>query len=236
MSTSAARVGEVREPVGLPPLARGVCVGDIIVDYGLPLIPYDARILDIGCGPRKRWYPIGPSHRLHLVDPDPRNVADGLPTPGNIQRTLGSGESMPFVADRSVDLVVARVSLPYMRPQKTIPEMARVLVDGGTVLLTLHDAPSLWRHLWSNLGSPSRWGDIPTKLYALANGLWAMLGGNPFGYPLSRRGYVEWFQTERDIVRRLTDCGFTNIRSHQHALWPRSMYTTWIVTATKAQP
>ena len=200
----------------------------ILHDF-LSVLPQHGRVLDIGCGPRSRWIPVGLRHRLVAVDIDPALMVGALPP--NVEAHVGSGESMPFCADQSFDLVVARVSLPYMRPQRAIPEITRVLAPGGKIFLTLHDAGSVWRHLGHSLRRGA-WKDVVFRLYVLVNGLWAALGGTPFAFPLKRSRF-EWFQHDRSMMQQMANAGFVDITSHRYLVWPRRLYTTWVVTATR---
>jgi ubiquinone/menaquinone biosynthesis C-methylase UbiE len=128
---------------------------------------------------------------------------------------VGSGEALPFDSG-SFDRVVARVSLPYMRVDVALREMARVLKPRGDLWLALHPASMAWREFFSAQGMQRL-----ARLYVLVNGTLMHFTGRH----LNLRGHSETFQTDRSITRALGRAGFENSRVERRR--------HYIVTATR---
>ncbi|MDN5854284.1 MAG: class I SAM-dependent methyltransferase, partial [Actinomycetia bacterium] len=94
-------------------------------------VPSAARMLDVGSadGPSVRWMR-GPGRRIVSLDLHP----DGL-TPG--EGVCGSVEALPF-ADGTFDVVAAFDVVEHCESEATaVAELARVLVPGGRMLLSV---------------------------------------------------------------------------------------------------
>jgi ubiquinone/menaquinone biosynthesis C-methylase UbiE len=120
----------------------------------------------------------------------------------------GAGESLPL-ASQSFDFVYSRVALPYMRIDLALSEMARVLVPGGTLWLTLHPWP---RAVRDTIAEACRLHAraVAHGAYVLVNGLALHTLGRGFAWPFGRGGY-ESFQTMRSMRRALQQAGFDSI-------------------------
>lgn len=84
---------------------------------------------------------IAMARRATELAPDPRISAVG-----------GSAEAMPL-ADRSADLILANLLLPWTRPQLVFAEAARVLAEGGLLLMATLGPDSLQeiRRAWARV-------------------------------------------------------------------------------------
>src|SRR5258708_850309 len=116
-------------------------------------IPGAKRILDFGCG--TGWFLAEAQ-----VDGNPLRVGvdysrESLEGTNGVPRiqadqsnpvclVIADGLRLPFV-DQSFDAVVGHVSMPYMDTCEAMVEVNRVLVPGGSFLLTFHSFNYLWQ-------------------------------------------------------------------------------------------
>jgi ubiquinone/menaquinone biosynthesis C-methylase UbiE len=184
------------------------------------------RVLDLGCG----WgrdlssWGITATDRVTGVDLEPSRVATAQARFPNRTYLQGSGEHLPF-GDESFDRVISAFALPYMNIPKTLTEIQRVLVDGGSLSLSLH-LPSFTIHELLRHAIPK---PVPTlfRLYVMANGLWFHCTGQTVGLAPGR---TESFQTERGTRIALNRAGFGDL-SFRHV--PGPVGETFIVDAKK---
>jgi ubiquinone/menaquinone biosynthesis C-methylase UbiE len=182
------------------------------------------RILDIGCGAGQTL--IG--SKLHDdvfaagIDPDHSALFLGKQLTPAIHFVNGRGESLPF-KNGSFDLVICRVSLPYMQISRALSEMARVTSAGGDLWLVLHPFSMTAKELAANLArirvKPSLY-----RLWVLLNGLALNTAGTQWHWPGDPNRYETW-QTGRAIKRALLAAGFDQIRIERG--------THFVVTATR---
>ena len=92
----------------------------------LPVIPDGcARVLDVGCGAGQTLIASDlKGARGFGIDYDYSPLKGGKERNGHIEFVQASGESLPF-ADASLDFVISRVALPYMRIPVAAAEIAR---------------------------------------------------------------------------------------------------------------
>jgi len=164
------------------------------------------RVLDLGCGSGRDLasWGVTPSDRVIGLDIDHRCVAIAKGRFSNRTYLQGAGERLPFEAE-SFDRVISAVALPYMSIQKTLAEIHRILVPGGSLSLSLHLPSFTIAELLHNaLPKP-----IPTlfRLYVMANGLLFHCTGRTVGF---LKGRTESFQTERGMRLALNRAGFLN--------------------------
>lgn len=104
-----------------------------IVDHFLPASC--AAILDLGAGTGAMTrHLMSRVPRVYAVDPDPRMrevLTENCP---GVTALEGVAEEIPL-ADASVDVVVMSSAWHWVDPDRAIPEVARVLRDGGTLAL-----------------------------------------------------------------------------------------------------
>src|SRR5579862_1211793 len=82
----------------------------------LPVVPDGcARVLDVGCGAGQTLIASDlKGARAFGIDYDHSPLKGGKARNGHIEFVQASGEALPF-ADASLDFVISRVALPYMR-------------------------------------------------------------------------------------------------------------------------
>jgi len=178
----------------------------------LPPLPerFDS-ILDLGCGAGQTLIASRlPPHVLACgVDVDLSALALGRTMTSGVQFVLASGERLPF-ADRSFDVIISRVALPYMHVPTTLREIARVLTPGGYLWIALHPlGVHLRRIVKSARGGNVR--DVVYVSYVIVNGLWFAWTGHQFRFPFNRLR-CESFQTAAGMTRALGTLGFHEIR------------------------
>jgi SAM-dependent methyltransferase len=164
------------------------------------------RVLDLGCGPGRdlALWGVCVSDQITGLDIDESSLIIARGRFSNRAYLRGVGEALPF-KDQSFDRVISAVALPYMNIRKTLMEIHRILVPGGSLSLSLH-LPSF---TLSELRHQALPRPIPTlfRLYVLANGLLFHCTGTTVGF-VNRR--TESFQTERGMRIALNHTGFIN--------------------------
>jgi SAM-dependent methyltransferase len=175
-----------------------------------PLGPEHRRVLDVGCGAGQTLIASRLPAATFAVGIDPllAAVTLGRSLDARLRLVCGAGETLPFASER-FDFVYSRVALPYMRIDRALAEMARVLRPGGTVWLTLHP----WSRVLQDTLAEARQLHARATLhgvYVLANGLLLHASGKQFAWPFGRGGY-ESFQTARSIRGALARAGFEDI-------------------------
>jgi ubiquinone/menaquinone biosynthesis C-methylase UbiE len=188
--------------------------------------PHQRRILDVGCGAGQTLIASGLAADVTAIGID-CNV-DALDLGRRLDKRIrfvcARGEALPLPSDH-FDLVISRVSLPYMRHRAALAEMARVLAPGGEAWLVLHPAERLKRELAASL----KHGDIRKalhRLYVMGNGALASFTGRELPSPAS--GRYESFQTEDGIRAALEALGLVDLKVERKAFF--------VVTARKAPP
>jgi len=180
----------------------------------MPEIPDGARrVLDIGCGAGQTLVASDlKGAGAFGIDYDFSALQMGKSLGANVSLVQATGERLPF-ADRSFDFVFSRVALPYMRIPPALREIARVLVPGGRIWLSLHSLKmASWSHALSN---PRR---TAYEIYKLLNTAALHFGSSQYRYPLAKRR-TESYQTTAGIRRALTRAGFTEIEIRRGAFF-----------------
>lgn len=172
----------------------------------------DKYILDIGCGIGQTLLVLSEreerhDRRLVGVDIDQECLQYGREKFDNIEFALADAEKLPF-DDSAFDFVISRVALPLTALRESLPEIGRVVADGGHIWLTLHPISMTIKHLWHSL-SHIRVKDAVFRLYVLTNGATLHWFGKEFRFPIN--GRCESFQTRRGMRRLLERDGFTDI-------------------------
>jgi SAM-dependent methyltransferase len=121
----AAAYAELRP--GYPVAAVRWCVAPVGRDIG------SLRVLDLGAGTGKLTAVLAElGADVTAVEPDPamlKELGRGLPS---VRALAGSAEQIPL-PDASVDAVLCGQSLHWFDRSRALPEIARVLVAGGTL-------------------------------------------------------------------------------------------------------
>jgi len=172
--------------------------------------PY-ASVLDIGCGAGQTLI----TSKLNSttfscgVDIDQEALALGAQLSRRIAFVRASGERLPF-SDCSFEVVISRVSLPYMRLPVALREIVRVLKPGGQVWFAMHPISMPFRDVARSLKERNG-KNLAHQLYVIVNGLLFHFTGRQFRSPFNR-AKCESFQTARGIVRAMRAAGFDQVR------------------------
>lgn len=166
-----------------------------------PVVPsHPQTCLDLGCG----------DHSIFSDNPqiaDECFAADVRPAKAYVTTVACRAEQLPF-ADGSFDLVVSRVSLPYMHIPQALREVHRVLSPGGCLWATLHRRNVAYARIVRSMANR----DIADVLYqsvALANGALLYFTDRQ----ISWRGVVESVQIPAAIRKALNRAGFVDIET-----------------------
>ena len=180
-----------------------------------PTLPaHFSTILDLGCGIGQTLIACGLKQHVFAcgVDIDEEALQTGKRISPQFHFVRAHGEQMPL-ADNSFDVVISRVSLPYLNIPVSISEVARVIKPGGQVWFTLHSWSSA-REAAVNAIRSGKIGNVVYRHYVMANGLFFHLTGKQFRFPLNRNR-CESFQTIASITRALQQAGFEQVRAVQ---------------------
>ena len=113
------------------------------------LLPDDCRsAVDVGAGTGLLSRALADRvAQVTAVEPDPRMRAVLRARSPGVRVLAGTGEAIPL-PDASVDGVFASSAWHWMEPDRAVPEIARVLRDGGRfgVIWTSRDRESGWLH------------------------------------------------------------------------------------------
>jgi len=168
------------------------------------------RILDIGCGAGQTL--IASRLDAHVtaigIDLDRKALELGRHIDGRVAYVQARGEQLPLASD-TFDLVISRVSLPYMNVRGALAELARVLAPGGTAWFVLHPLSKALRELGESVRA-LEWRTALHRLYVLANG--ALLHVAGFDLPSPFSGRRESFQTEARVRAELEALGFEDVQ------------------------
>jgi ubiquinone/menaquinone biosynthesis C-methylase UbiE len=138
------------------------------------------KILDVGCGAGQELLPFLEKTEAVCVGID---SAEKL---GEVTKTVfageekavfvrSGGENLPF-ADASFDVVLCRVSLPYMNNRQAIAEISRVLRRDGVLLLKTH-APRFYLGMIFERLKTKSLRQIAYPIVCLAAGFWHLFTG-----------------------------------------------------------
>ena len=175
-----------------------------------PLEAADRRILDVGCGAGQTLIASAPVPGVLAVgvDLDQSALRLGTQLTDAVCFVTSKGEALPF-RQESFDLVISRVSLPYMNVGNALNEMCRVLRPGGRLWLVLQPFDRTLKELRSNLLRIELKAAL-YRLWVLSNGVTLHFFGKQWAWIL-KRGSYESFQTSRAIRRLLAAIGFEHI-------------------------
>ncbi|KAK2809681.1 hypothetical protein FQN49_008594, partial [Arthroderma sp. PD_2] len=96
---------------------------------------YDA-CLDLGCGHGIVSRALAPRFKkVYGIDPSAGMIekAKGLNTEQNVEFVQAAAEALPFIGDKSIDLVVAGVAAHWFNYPPLFAELRRVMKPGGTL-------------------------------------------------------------------------------------------------------
>ncbi len=181
----------------------------------MPVLPNSfGSILDLGCGIGQTLITceLKPDTFACGVDIDAESLAFGKVLSPHINFICARGERLPF-ADHSFEVVISRVSLPYMHIPSALQEVARILKPGGYVWFALHPFAMLKGIAIGAIRS----GNLKSfvfAIYILINGICFHLTGKQFHFPL-KRNRCESFQTIGGMTRAMHVAGFEQVRAER---------------------
>src|SRR5688572_4908534 len=169
------------------------------------------RILDIGCGAGQTLIGSNLSDNVVAVgvDVDHAALALGKQLDTRIHFVHGRGEALPF-ENEAFDLVICRVSLPYMRVSAALSEISRVTDVGGDLWLVLHPFGMTAKEFGTSLARFQVKASL-YRLWVLINGLALNTVGRQWHWPGDPDRYETW-QANTGITRALVAAGFGEIR------------------------
>jgi ubiquinone/menaquinone biosynthesis C-methylase UbiE len=170
------------------------------------------RILDVGCGGGQTLIGSNLSQDVFAVglDVDYSALLLGKRLSPAIHFVSGRGESLPF-CNAFFDLVICRVSLPFMHIATALSEMARVTTAGGDLWLVLHPFSMTAQELRRNLVRFQLKAGL-YRLWVLMNGLALNGRGKQWHWPGHPNRFESW-QTGSGMTRALRAAGFDQIRT-----------------------
>jgi len=197
-----------------------------IHQFALPKTQPSGRVLDVGCADGAAL--MHPFYRKaterHGIDIDAEAIGHGRWRYPSLNLIVGdAGKPLPY-PDAHFEMVISKVSLPYVDLRMAIPECARVLASCGQLFLTLHDFRYFVRQFTNALKARA-----PRRVIDHAYILGASLAYIATGYVPARPwdGSRETFQTKSAIRRDLGRVGFGAVEFERTA-------RDWIITARKA--
>jgi len=111
------------------------------------------RAVDLGCGTGQATVELTPFKRVIGVDPSSKMIEVAQATlktqpvsTGQYEYVEASAESLPFLADGSVDLITAAQACHWFDWSKMWPELARVLRKDGSAAFWIYSEFRLTRH------------------------------------------------------------------------------------------
>jgi ubiquinone/menaquinone biosynthesis C-methylase UbiE len=168
-------------------------------------------VLDFGCG--TGWVVSGARSTGNPwkvgVDYSFASLQKGATMHPEITFVNADGVALPF-ADGSFDAVIGHVSLPYMDTRLALAEIHRVLVPGGSLLLTFHSFYyAMHNRLWRGLRRGNV-KDVLFSLYMSVNGFLNHCSLPQFRSPWGQHRF-ETVNTPSGVCRTARSAGFINV-------------------------
>jgi ubiquinone/menaquinone biosynthesis C-methylase UbiE len=150
----------------------------LLVDAVKDLKP--ERILDLGCGAGQELLPFLEKTEAVCVGIDSaeelgKMTAQMFNAEKRAAFVRSEGENLPF-DDASFDVILCRVSLPYMNNREAIAEISRVLKPAGVLLLKTHAPMFYFGMIFERLKTLSA-RKIAYPLICLTASFWHLLTG-----------------------------------------------------------
>lgn len=195
-----------------------------------------SRVLDVGCGAGQEMLPFVSQRKSFAIGVD--TCADAIrigtllhariPLRGKIAFARASGESLPF-KDSLFNVVICRLTLPYMNNRKALKEMTRVLQPDGIIILRIHGISHYVRGVFNAMKERSVRGVFCALRVLLTGSVYHITGWQPrsrwFGY--------ETFQSRWQLVRELKPLGFRILRE-QSTSYPGA--PTFVINRSSGGP
>lgn len=165
-------------------------------------------VVDVGCGMGQLFVAkaaeVAPGVACYGFDIDPALIAYATRHwPDKATFAVAPAEHLPL-PDRSVDLYVSRVALPYTDIRSALAEAARVLVPGGRLWITLHPLSMTL----DEMGSAARRGrikEVVRRTVVLMNGLAFHLSGTSKRLLGVRDSWQSASRMRHELERHFTD-------------------------------
>jgi GT2 family glycosyltransferase/SAM-dependent methyltransferase len=193
------------------------------------------RVLDVGCGAGVTLgivRRLNPQAALVGVDPDREAVRQAIYAVGDVAVIVGSGEELP-VGTGSVDHVICRVAINYMRQEPTARELKRVVASTGCLVVLCIRSGFYWKQA---VGARPRVPGLRARLRALKDVV-AGLGLQVLGVQGAAGSF--WGRsapyTSPGRLRRQLGCGPTDVVWIDHEARFLGLATvSWAIVRTPA--
>ena len=170
-------------------------------------------VVDVGCGVGQLFVAnageLGAGIRCHGFDIDQASIDyANQHWPERAHFSTASAEALPL-PDRSVDLYVSRVTLPYTDIPAALDEAARVLIPGGRLWITLHPVSMTFGEMKRAIVSGNV-KEFIRRIIVLLNGLTFHLTGTTrhlFGVRDSWQGVS---RMQKELSKQFTDIRSTS--------------------------
>jgi SAM-dependent methyltransferase len=165
-------------------------------------------VVDVGCGVGQLFVAnageLGQGVRCHGFDIDRASIEYANEHwPERAQFSTAPAEALPL-PDRSVDLYVSRVTLPYTDIPAALNEAARVLIPGGRLWITLHPVSMTLGEMKSAMlkREPK---EFVRRTIVLLNGLTFHLFGTRWHLFGVRDSWQSVTRMKKELARAFTD-------------------------------
>lgn len=167
-----------------------------------PAVAPGRAVLDIGCGAGQTLITAYEGRRGFGLDIDFESLRLGKEWGCNAPFVCARAEFLPF-NNGSFDLVVARSSLQYTDLRKSLPEIRRVLKEGGQVWMVMDSLGAFWSvpRGWR----PKAWLHF---CYVAINSIVFRVSGRQ----IALFGRYETIQTRRGLTAALARAGFLQVQ------------------------
>ena len=170
-------------------------------------------VVDVGCGVGQLFVAkageLAPGVPCHGFDIDQASIEYANEHwPERAQFSTAPAEALPL-PDRSVDLYVSRVTLPYTNIPAALNEAARVLIPGGRLWITLHPVSMTLGEMKRAIkrGNPR---EFIRRTIVLLNGLAFHLVGTPWHLFGVRDSWQSATRMKKELSRQFKDIRASN--------------------------
>lgn len=172
-------------------------------------------VVDVGCGMGQLFVAkaseIPPGVACYGFDIDPASIDYAIEHwPEKAMFAVAPAEKLPL-PDRSVDLYVSRVALPYTDIPDALREAARVLVPGGRLWVTLHPVSMTFTEI-GRAALRGRIKEVVRRMVVLMNGLTFHLFGSSKRFLGVRDSWQSASRMTRELAKDFTDIRVTTGR------------------------
>jgi ubiquinone/menaquinone biosynthesis C-methylase UbiE len=173
-----------------------------------------SRVLDIGCGAGQELLPFAMAGSFCVgmdVSPDVGLIGRKLFLKEKLSQRVAflrsAAEQIPF-ASGMFDLVICRLAIPYTDNRLALTEMARILRQGGVLLLKIHHARFYIDKFWRGLMDAEPLNSVHAARVLTAGALYGLLDRQV----RNRLVTNETFLSRHMLTRELGRCGLTILR------------------------